>query len=77
MAGRDDIRGTIGERMAGDGEMVFGLDGRIESYGGGPVPDAETMARIRANSERWAVPSEPGSGLPSRPLDWGDGRGFS
>ena len=76
MAGRDDMRGAIGERMEG-GMIVWGPDGRLKEVNDGPVPDEETMARIRANMERYSVPNEPGAGLPSRPLDWGDGRGFS
>ena len=35
------------------------------------------MARARANTEALRGPPVKGFGLPSRPLDRGDGRGFS
>ena len=54
MAGRDDIRGTIGERMEGS-MIVYDADGRLVEIDDRPAKlgDEERVARIIANIEAW------------------------
>ena len=54
MAGRDDMRGTIGERMEG-AMIVYGADGRLKSVYGEPAGpgDEERVARILASNKAW------------------------
>ena len=54
MAGRDDMRGTIGERMEG-AMIVWGPDGRLKSVYDEPAKpgDEERVARILAHNKAW------------------------
>ena len=54
MAGRDDARGTIGERMEG-AMIVYHPDGRLKEVYDEPAKagDEERVARIRADLQAW------------------------
>ena len=65
MAGRDDMRGTIGERMEG-AMLVYDADGRLVEIDDRPARpgDEERAARILAHNKAWwdSLPGGRGGG---------------
>ena len=60
----------IGDRMAGTGMIIFDEGGYPVDRPGCPVPDDETLERLRKQNEEWARAVPQTVGAEPRPLTW-------
>ena len=59
----------IGDRMDA-GSLTFDVDGFLIDKPGDPIPDDETLARLKKQSEEWERDVPQTVGAPARPLHW-------